>query len=162
MILLSFTLMSKSHLSQEVMGPPTHSYDAVLSTCVVSRFLLFTDDHKLLVLAIGIAQLLAQLLSGNWYCFAIGIAPAIGIAFSVFRATDFCNLDLPATDGADDALQFSPLLFFSLLSTHPSVFSLKIYFPTFAAVLPVQTNQPTHIFHLDASTGCKSTQPTWI
>ena len=112
------------------------------STCVVSRILLFTDDHKLLVLAIGIAQLLAQLRSGNWYCFAIGIAPAIGIAFSVFRATDFWNLDLPTTDGADDALQFSPLLFFSLLSTHPSVFSLKIYFPTFSAVLPLQTNSP--------------------
>jgi len=42
--------------------------DSHFSTCVVSRFLLFTDQSKLLVLAIGIAQLLAQLQFGNWYC----------------------------------------------------------------------------------------------
>ena len=57
--------------------------DPHLSTCVVSRFLLFTDQSKLLVPAIGIAQLLAQLRFGNWYCLAIGIASAIGIAKAI-------------------------------------------------------------------------------
>ena len=81
--LCSYFDVQNSICFDRLWAPPTHSSDAVLSTCVVSRFLLFTDQSKLLVPAIGIAQLLAQLRFGNWYCLAIGIASAIGIAKAI-------------------------------------------------------------------------------